>query len=132
MSALFFYGVLRPDIAGETVRPLLHGLGPGWEATVPGTLWAVPDPAGWYPALVAGEGKVEGLLHEAGDVDMDALARFEGPDYTLTRVTATMETGELPALAWIYTAELPAGAERIAVGDFADWLAETGHQPFAP
>ncbi|WP_347302446.1 gamma-glutamylcyclotransferase [Croceibacterium sp. TMG7-5b_MA50] len=132
MSALFLYGVLRPDVAPETVRPLLDGIGPGWSATVPGSLWAIPDPQGWYPALLPGEGIVQGTFHEAGDVDMDALARFEGSDYTLTRVTVTSASGELPAVAWLYTADLPNTAERIANGDFAEWLAETGRTPFAP
>lgn len=67
MSALFLYGVLRADIAGEKVEPLLTGLGPGWSATVPGKLWAIPDPRGWYPALLPGEGAdagaVQGMLH---------------------------------------------------------------------
>ena len=35
---------------------------------MPGALWAIPDPQGWYPALLPGEGIVQGMLHEAGDV----------------------------------------------------------------
>lgn len=136
MSALFLYGVLRADIAGEKVEPLLTGLGPGWSATVPGELWAIPDPQGWYPALLPGDGAdvgtVQGMLHEAGDVDLAALDAFEGPDYQRTAVTVTSASGELPAMAWRYTAELPDGAEPVPDGDFAAWLAETGRSAFVP
>jgi len=131
MSALFLYGVLRADIAPAGVGPLLAGIGPGWSASVPGELWAVPDPQGWYPALVAGSGTVQGMVHEAGDVDLGALDAFEGAEYRRTSVTATTASGELPAMAWLYTAPLPNGAERVSDGDFAGWLADTGRAPFS-
>lgn len=128
MSALFLYGVLRAADAG----PLLAGLGPGWSATVPGELWALPDPRGWYPALLPGEGTVQGMLHEAGDVDLAALDAAKAPEYRRRDVTVTSGSGELPAMAWLYTADLPDGAEPVPDGDFTAWLADTGRTPFTP
>ncbi|WP_052208568.1 gamma-glutamylcyclotransferase family protein [Croceibacterium mercuriale] len=131
MSALFLYGVLRADAAGDNAGPLLAGLGPGWSATVPSALWALPDPRGWYPALLPGEGTVQGMLHEAGDVDLTAVDAAKAAEYRRSAVTVTSESGEAPATAWLYTADLPAGAEPVPDGDFAEWLAETGHTAFA-
>lgn len=132
MSALFLYGMVRADIAGSSGEPLLNGLGPGWSATAPGKLWAIPDPRGWYPALLPGEGTVQGMLHESGDVDLSALDAAKAPDYRRTDMTATSASGEVPASAWLYAADLPAGAEPVPDGDFAEWLEETGREAFAP
>ena len=132
MSALFLYGVVRAEVAGSMAEPLLNGLGPGWSATVPGELWALPDPRGWYPALLPGEGAVQGMLHEAGDVDLAAVDAAKAAEYRRAPVTVTSDSGEAPATAWFYTADLPAGAELVPDGDFNVWLAETGHTPFTP
>lgn len=61
----FFYGTL---IGGGPLlirRALgkLNDLGP---RHVPGVLYAIPDPDGWYPALLTGEGTVMGRLYQAG------------------------------------------------------------------
>lgn len=132
MSALFLYGVLRADRIDADAPPLLAGLGPGWAATVTGELWALPDPRGWYPALRPGTGTVQGMLHEAGDVDLAALDAAKAPEYRRDAVTVVSDSGELPATAWLHAAALPDGAEPVPDGDFTAWLAETGRTPFAP
>lgn len=135
---LFFYGVLRedvPSLGGDW--PFLAGLGLGAPATTTGALYAIPDPAGWYPALVLTQARyatsVVGTLHEAGEVDLAAIDAFEGAEYARTSVPVDGWDGygETMAEAYVWQSELPAGAEAIAHGDFVRWLAETGRCAFA-
>lgn len=128
MSHLFVYGVLREGLGDW---PFLAGLGPGRAATTLGALFAIDDPAGWYPALVAGEGEVIGTVHDAQGVDLAAVDAFEGADYTRSPVAVQVAGAMISAEAYLWTAPLPADAPRIAHGDFARWLAETGGRPFA-
>jgi gamma-glutamylcyclotransferase (GGCT)/AIG2-like uncharacterized protein YtfP len=133
LSYLFFYGVLREGVGDW---PFLAGLGLGAEASVNGALFAIPDPGGWYPALVltrAGHAtNVVGTLHEAGEVDLAVLDAFEGPQYERMAVPVDgWEAGGSEAQAYIWTGELPEGAEAIHHGDFVRWLAETGRLAFA-
>jgi gamma-glutamylcyclotransferase (GGCT)/AIG2-like uncharacterized protein YtfP len=131
---LFFYGVLREGVGDW---PFLAGLGLGSPATMQGALFAIPDPDGWYPALVLTQARyatnVVGTLHEAGDVDLAAVDAFEGADYT--RVSVAVDGwagGGSMAQAYIWTADLPDNAEPIVHGDFVRWLEETGRQAYSP
>ncbi|MFW5633964.1 MAG: gamma-glutamylcyclotransferase family protein [Erythrobacter sp.] len=130
---LFFYGVLREGVGDW---PFLAGLGLGSQASVQGALFAIPDPAGWYPALVltrAGHAtNVVGSLHDAGGVDLAAIDAFEGPQYERMAVRVDgWEAGGSEAQAYVWTGELPEGAQAIAHGDFAAWLAETRRSAYA-
>ncbi len=137
---LFFYGVLLGQVAQGPVRDLLVGLGSGRTATTGGRLYAVPDPRGWYPVLVPGEGRVRGMVHAAGAVDLAALDRFEGVDpadaaageYRRKEVAVCCEGGEaLRALAYLYNRPVTPELVAIPHGDFARWLRETGASVFA-
>ncbi|MCP5395552.1 MAG: gamma-glutamylcyclotransferase [Sphingomonadaceae bacterium] len=136
---LFFYGVLMGDVAPPRVQELLAGIGPGQPATVRGTLYAVPDPRGAYPVLLPGSGLVHGRLHEAGRVNIAALDRFEGVDpddplageYRREEVEALDAGGARHAVqAYLWNREPDARLERVASGDFASWLAQSGQRAF--
>lgn len=137
---LFFYGVLLGEVASPAIRTLLAGLGHGERATTQGTLFAVPDPAGWYPVLLDGKQQVTGALHEAGMVDLAALDRFEGVDpadprageYRRAAISVTGQTGlAVSAHAYLYNHAPGPGFVPIGHGDFARWLRETGNRPLA-
>ena len=107
-------------------------------ATTRAALYAIPDPDGWYPAMLPGTGLVHGACHEVGAVDLAAVDAFEGADYTRAPVECALVPAQAHALAprtkthaYLWTAPLPGNAERIAHGDFARWLAETGYTAFA-
>lgn len=128
---LFLYGVLREGLGDW---PFLAGIGPGRPAITSGVLFAIADPQGWYPAMRYGQGPgwsdVVGTLHEAGAVDLAAIDAFEGPEYT-RRAIPVICAGELIwADAYLWAGPLHTVAPRIAHGDFARWLVETGHIPF--
>ena len=136
---LFFYGVLREGVGDW---PFLAGLGLGSPATTPGALFAIPNAGGqdqitWYPALVLTQARystnVVGTIHEAGDVDLAAVDAFEGVAYTRQSVPVDGWSGygDAEAQAYVWTADLPDGAEQITHGDFVLWLEETGRKPFA-
>ena len=124
---LFVYGVLREGLGDW---PFLAGIGPGQAATASGALFAIPDPQGWYPALVPGEGTVIGAVRDAARVDMAAVDAFEGADYTRRPIPVRCAGETLVAEAYLWAAPLPSGAPQIAHGDFVRWLAETGNAPF--
>ena len=128
---LFFYGVL---LQGSADWPFLRGLGPGRPATTCGALYALPDPLGWYPALIPGEGSGAGVIlgrvHEAGGIDLAALDAFEGAAYARRLVPVVVKGGSLWAEAYVWAMPLPLGAELIAHGDFPRWLTETGRAPY--
>ena len=119
---LFFYGILQGDVAHGPVRDLLAGIGPGVPATARGKLYAVRSDRGAYPAMVAGDGEVHGMLHEAGDVDVAALDIFEGEEYR--RVQIEVLGGQQPQ-AYLWAGDVE-GLEPIPHGNFARWLREKG------
>jgi len=129
---LFFYGVLREDVAQWD---FLDGLGRGVSATTRGILYAIPSGSEWYPALIPATGRdavaVRGAVHEAGAVDLAAVDAFEGPDYERQELTIGTSHGDGIAEVYVWTADLPANAELIAHGDFARWLKETGRLPLS-
>jgi gamma-glutamylcyclotransferase (GGCT)/AIG2-like uncharacterized protein YtfP len=123
---LFFYGVLMGEVAPPPVRLLLAGLGPGRGASAQGDLFAVDEPLGAHPAMVAGKGRVRGIVHDAGSVDLAALDLFEGDAYARRPIRVTAEDGEtIEAEAYLWlgaTTDL----EPIPDGDFARWLRASG------
>lgn len=128
MTYLFFYGVLIAGIAPPPVQRLLAGIGPGRPATARGTLFAIDEPDGAHPAMIAGEGIVRGVLHEAGSVDLAALDAFEGADYLRSPLMVLCEGEEIAAQAYVFVGPTD-GLEPIPDGDFARWLAASGLDP---
>lgn len=125
MTRLFFYGILQGNVAQGPVRELLAGIGPGVPATARGALYAVRDAKGAYPAMVAGDGEVRGVVHEAGSVHLAALDAFEGAEYVRTDIDVTAEGRQLGAQAYLWAGSTE-GLEPIPHGAFARWLRETG------
>jgi gamma-glutamylcyclotransferase (GGCT)/AIG2-like uncharacterized protein YtfP len=123
---LFFYGVLREGLGDW---PFLAGIGPGRAATTSGIIFAIPDAAGWYPALLPGDGVVQGAIHDRGGADLAAMDEFEGSRYRRQEVLVTVGARLVTAQAYLWIDALPTGAEPIAHGDFARWLADTGRKP---
>lgn len=144
MLPLFLYGTLQQGMdpmAERLHRVLRHGQ----PATVRGWLYALPDPAGWYPALVPDDagGPVCGTLHApaAGftPADLAALDAYEGyrpedpagSDYGRRPMVVAGAGGTpCPAQAWCRQAPLPAATVPIAEGRFAAWLARTCGRAF--
>ena len=117
--------------------PFLEGLGLGAPATTTGALYASPSGSQWYPALIPTQARyataVHGTIHEAGSVDLAAIDAFEGPDYErqALEIDGWDGFGDTTAQVYIWTAELPEGAELIPHGDFVQWLEETGREPLS-
>ena len=139
----FFYGTLlagSDNPVARFVHEKLDLIGP---AEARGGLHGVPDPEGWYPALVPGEGRAHGRLYAAkpsfSAADLARLDAYEdfdparpeaslyvrqpvevlGPDRTLGR-----------ADAYVFNQPLPAGSRPLPGGDFRAWLAEQGLEQF--
>lgn len=135
----FFYGTLIAGSGNATaasVHARLRDLG---RATARGTLYAVGEREGWYPVLLAGAGPVHGRLYEAapgfGAADLAALDAWEEFDpanpaasvYVRATLVVAAEDGLFhEAQAYSFNRPLPPGAQPIADGDFAGWLARTG------
>jgi gamma-glutamylcyclotransferase (GGCT)/AIG2-like uncharacterized protein YtfP len=130
MRALFFYGVLMPELATGRMAELVALLEPGQTATVPGVLFAIADPAGHHPAMIAGDGAVHGRLHQLGErfgaAELSELDAYEGSAYARRPVAARLADGTLvTAEAYVWTGPI-AGLAPIPHGDFARYLAESG------
>jgi gamma-glutamylcyclotransferase (GGCT)/AIG2-like uncharacterized protein YtfP len=130
MRALFFYGVLMPELATGRMAELVALLEPGQPATVAGKLFAIADPAGHHPAMIASAGKVHGRLHQTGPgfsaAELAEMDAYEGDDYARRTVKVTLPGGEVvTAEAYVWTGSVDALAP-IAHGDFARYLAESG------
>ena len=127
---LFFYGVLMPELASGRMAELVALLDPGQLATVAGTLFAIADPEGHHPAMVAGPDTVHGRLHRAGPrfgaAELAEMDAYEGKDYARRAVEARLADGTLlagEAYVWLGpTARL----SPIPHGDFARYLSESG------
>ncbi len=140
----FFYGTLiagYDNPAARAVHARLRRIGP---ASVPGALWAIRDPAGWYPALVKGPDRhAYGVLYAATDqFGADDLARLDAwedyrPDqpgqsrYLREEMEVTGQTGA-GHLAQAYRFNLPLPADALAIpdGDFQAWLTATGYPAY--
>lgn len=132
--ALFFYGVLRPDLASGRMAELVALLGPGASASVAGSLYAVADLAGHYPVMVAGRDRVHGTLLPLGPAfstaELAELDRFEGADYQRRPLLArTADSIEHPAEAYVWDHPITPALVAILHGDFARYLVETGAPP---
>ena len=89
-----------------------------WDTVVTGRYQAVPANAkGWerrrirdaaYPAMIAGQGTVRGLLWQnVGPDDLAALDTFEGAEYQSRIIQVETATGQsFEAQAWIWRPEL--------------------------
>jgi gamma-glutamylcyclotransferase (GGCT)/AIG2-like uncharacterized protein YtfP len=139
----FFYGTLLDGSDNAVAREVHRLLGAVGPASVSGTIFAVPDPAGWYPALMAGEGTVQGRLFAAHEgfspADLARLDAYEDYDqqaperslYVRETVEAVLAGGaRTMALAYRFNQPLPAGSRPVPGGDFRAWLAEQGLSAF--
>ncbi|NBC37717.1 gamma-glutamylcyclotransferase [Novosphingobium sp. FSY-8] len=124
---LFFYGTLIAG-SGNAVAARAHDaltdLGRGWVA---GALYALPDADGWYPALVAGQGRVWGRLYDAPDgFDLGPLDAYEGAEYARAAINVTGPRGRVGAQAYLWAGAVPADAVPLPDGDFAAHAAAHG------
>lgn len=141
---LFFYGVLLPGLVSGRMAELVGMLGAARRATVSGRLFAVADPRGHYPVMIAGDGgeRVGGAVFapglDFGPVELAELDAFEDfdpcgraqSDYVRESVIATLVDGAtLVAEVYRWNRALPADAVPILHGDFARYLAESGARP---
>ena len=83
----FFYGTLidgSDNPMSGWVHDLLCPLG---HATCVGVLHAIPNPEGWYPAMMGGEGTVHGRLYAAREgFGPDDLARLDAYELSLIHI----------------------------------------------
>ena len=143
-DALFFYGVLRPGLASGRMAGLIALLGQARPATISGKLYAVPDPRGHYPVMIAaGAGeRVHGTVLIPGPrfgaaelAEFDAFEGFEpgnpdGSDYLRRTLVATSSDGSaVDADAYHWNRAVGGDSILIAHGDFARYLAESGARP---
>ncbi|WP_338468052.1 gamma-glutamylcyclotransferase family protein [Novosphingobium sp. ZN18A2] len=143
----FFYGTLLAGSDNPVAAQIHARLQPAGMASVKGALWAIPDPLGWFPALVAdeGAGAVRGMIYEArATFDAADLARMDAyedcdPAHAdaslyLRRAFAVMpevasgSRGE--AQVYVWNRPVPDGARAIPGGDFRAWLAAEGLAQF--
>lgn len=137
---LFLYGTLLQGTCSAVAVRLHRHLAPGRPGWVQGRLHAIPDPGGWYPALVPGEGIVRGMVHDVRPTfDADLLAVLDAyeavstdgrGEYRREPVTAMTDEGPLVAEAYVYNMALPAGARAVPEGDFPAFLAAGGLTAF--
>ena len=135
----FFYGTLL-DGSDNPVAQSIHALlTPEGPAAVRGRLHAIPDGAGWFPALLPGDGLVHGRTFRASasfaDADlarMDAYEDFDpaAPDRSLYLRRELELAGGGVAQAYRFNQPLPEGSLPIPHGDFRRWLDETGADQF--
>jgi gamma-glutamylcyclotransferase (GGCT)/AIG2-like uncharacterized protein YtfP len=144
IRTLFFYGVLMPGLVSGRMAELVALLGPPRPATVSGRLFAVPDPRGHYPVMVATAGaeRVSGAMLAPGPsfgavelAELDAFEGFDpadpsGSDYIRAGLHAMLADG-LTLEADAYQWNRIVGVDFIAIphGDFARYLAEGGATP---
>lgn len=124
------------NAVARAVHQHLEPLGAGW---LTGSLYAIPDPQGWYPALVPGEGRVFGQLYVAqpgfGAADLAALdayedfepGRPEGSLYIRRPCLVEAASGNrVDAQAYWFNQTVPVGALVVPLGDFAPFARERG------
>ena len=136
----FFYGTLLQGSCNAVATELHALLRPLEPARVAGVLFAIPDPDGWYPALVLDDaGMTLGMIYETGEhFTVEDLARMDAyedydpadPDRSLyiRSEVAVMDGGA--AQAYVWNGPLPERAVRIVDGDFRRWLADEGLPQF--
>lgn len=124
---LFLYGTLQPQADTPMGDWVARRMVQDKAACVSGAIHAVCDRGGWYPALVPARGAqwVVGTLCDlslrAGELAM--LDRYEGDEYRRARIAAYDARGRAGrAMVYMWRAPMPHGAERIAGGNFLEWL----------
>lgn len=131
----FFYGTLTHHHANALTRDMMPCLGAGRSASVRAALYAVGTPDGYYPALVAGEGRVHGWLYStAPGFDAAMLARLDAYENYLPRRPRSSEYlrrrlpvrlsggGTLLAHAYCWNRSVDAAMIPLPDGDFGGWL----------
>jgi len=139
----FFYGTLLDGSDNPVAQEMHRLLGPLGPGQVSGALFAVPDPQGWYPALVPGEYAVSGGLYQTREgfgladlARMDAYEDFDParPDaslYVRHELTVLCDDGtSCLAQAYRFAQPLPCGSLPITGGDFRAWLGQQGVTQF--
>lgn len=135
----FFYGTLldgSDNPVAQDIHALLEPLG---AAQVAGSLHAISDPQGWFPALVPGDGQVHGKLYRTRahftDADLARMDAYEDYDPTdpagslYVRQSVELIDGDV-AQIYIWRGPLPEGSQPIPEGSFRDWLKRQGFEQF--
>lgn len=135
----FFYGTLQsgsPNPLARRIHARLRSEGPG---QLRGRLYALPDPGGWFPALLDGQGIVQGQVCRTGPdfspADLAALDAYEDfapadPARSLyLRRSLPLLSGGL-AQVYCFNQPVPPGARPIPDGDFRAWLSATRRREF--
>jgi gamma-glutamylcyclotransferase (GGCT)/AIG2-like uncharacterized protein YtfP len=135
----FFYGTLRQDHDNPVTRAILPLLQPCGVVSVHGQLFAIRSGKGWYPALKAGSGRVQGRLYRAGPTfrarHLRLLDRYEQYDPQqpsrseyLRKVTQVRRArlGVLKAQVYWHRGRRHPGMARIASGDFTSFARARG------
>lgn len=139
----FFYGTLIGALGCPVAKALRGALAPCGPGSMRGALYALDDPAGWYPALLPGRSIVRGVLYQRTErfdaallTQLDVYEGFDPrrpvrSDY-VRRSALVRRAGGGAVMAQLYwfRAELPQGAQALAQGDFCRWIAQTGNRPF--
>lgn len=135
----FFYGTLLDGSDNPVARAIHALLEPDGPATVSGALHAVPDAAGWFPALLPGTRPVHGRTYRArpgfSPADLARMDAYEDYDPAAPATSLYLRTelalaGGGAAQAYLFNRPLPPGSRLIPHGDFRRWLAETGATQF--
>lgn len=131
----FFYGTLldgSDNVVARSIHAKLTRLG---QATATGSLYGVPDPEGWFPALLPGTGTVDGGLYLAGpgfgESDLARMDAYEdceplAPEASLYRrepMPVLGSHGRVEAQVYLFNRPLPAGSRVIPGGNFRRWVA---------
>lgn len=139
----FFYGTLLAGSDNPVAKAIHEKLEPEGPATVCGSLYAIPDTEGWFPALVPGGDEIRGAIYRAGDRfgadDLAQMDRYEdcGP---LSDPSSLYRRAEMAAVAkdgssvrvqvYLFNQPLPKGELPIVSGDFREWLKKAGLPAF--
>lgn len=132
---LFLYGTLMAGQPHTLARRLHAALGVGVQAQVAGRMVAIPDPDGWYPAVVPGQGHAKGMVHAADGLDDALWAALDAYEQVVAtgagyRRRDVAVAGVGLAQAYVWQGALPEGALTLEEGDFAAFLAKTGQRAF--
>jgi len=141
VEAFFFYGTLITGGGNPRVAAALSRLSPRGEAVAQGLLYALDDPDGCYPAMVAaragvaGQGAVHGrlmaLLPEFTEEDLAALDAYEGADYHRLAIEVRRQDGaQVQAWAYVWAGPVPEEALPLPDGDFAAFLKASGRSAY--
>jgi gamma-glutamylcyclotransferase (GGCT)/AIG2-like uncharacterized protein YtfP len=135
VEAFFFYGTLITGGGSPRVAAALSRLCPRGGAVAQGLLYALDDPDGCYPAMVAGQGAVYGRLMalspEFIPEDLAALDAYEDADYHRLAIEVRRQDGAVvQAWAYVWAGPVPEEAVPLPDGDFAAFLKATGRSAY--